>query len=34
MFDETGKLLLVDFGKAKALHKQEDDVSSSIEGTY
>lgn len=34
MIDETGSPLLVDFGKAKLIKSEEDDVTTSMEGTY
>lgn len=34
MIDEAGSPLLVDFGKAKQLSCEEDDITTSMEGTY
>lgn len=34
MIDETGAPILVDFGKAKQLNCEEDDITTSLEGTY
>lgn len=34
MIDEAGSPLLVDFGKAKQLQLEEDDITTSMEGTY
>ena len=34
MIDEAGSPLLVDFGKAKQLMNQDDDITTSMEGTY
>ena len=34
LMDETGSPLLVDFGKAKQLRSEEEDQTTSIQGTY
>ena len=34
MIDETGSPLLVDFGKAKLIRNEEDDLTTTMEGTY
>ena len=34
MIDEAGSPLLVDFGKARQLQNEEDDITTSMEGTY
>jgi serine/threonine protein kinase len=34
LIDEAGKPLLIDFGKAKKLKSEEDDITTSMEGTY
>lgn len=34
MIDEAGSPLLVDFGKARELKSEDDDITSSMEGTY
>lgn len=34
MIDEAGSPLLVDFGKAKQLYNEDDDITTTMEGTY